>query len=129
MMPIKDPIKKRENHRRYMREVWYPKNKTIHLALVQRARTDRRNNVRRWLDSIKSNKGCIDCKIKDFRVLEFDHLGSKEFGISFAVGYGKTRELILREIEKCDVVCSNCHRIRTWMRKNAGATNGGSGVS
>ena len=29
---------------------------------------------------------------------------------------GKTLKRIQEEIEKCDVVCATCHRIRTWNR-------------
>jgi predicted HNH restriction endonuclease len=30
---------------------------------------------------------------------------------------GKTIEQVLRELEKCELVCSNCHRIRTHRRR------------
>ena len=79
---------------------------------------------RRWgqqnFDAIfayKEERGCVDCGMKDGRVLDFDHLGDKEFGIAT-----KARSMafvsILPEIEKCEIVCSNCHRIRTWERKH-----------
>ena len=66
-----------------------------------------------------SDKKCIDCGIKDSRVLEFDHLPEfeKKFDIARAVS-GSTRswKTILNEINKCEVVCANCHRIRTMNR-------------
>lgn len=53
---------------------------------------------------------CVDCGMADYRCLEFDHVrGVKEFEIS-RVAYSWDR--VLREIEKCDVRCANCHRIR-----------------
>lgn len=56
--------------------------------------------------------GCVDCKTMDFRVLEFDHLSDKEFMIGSKLGYiGPDR--LRAEIAKCDVVCANCHKIRT----------------
>ena len=30
-----------------------------------------------------------------------------------------SREKILAEVAKCDVVCSNCHRIRTWLTRES----------
>ncbi len=52
------------------------------------------------------------CGIKDPRVLDFHHVNGKDklFGIGGfrrAVGF----EQIKKEIEKCEVVCANCHRI------------------
>ncbi len=49
-------------------------------------------------------------------VLEFDHLRNKAFNIGegFAERVWKT---ILEEIEKCEVVCANCHRRRTALRR------------
>jgi hypothetical protein len=55
---------------------------------------------------------CVDCGATNPLVLEFDHIGGK----SFSIGGKLTThpwQAILAEIEKCDVVCANCHRIRT----------------
>lgn len=70
-----------------------------------------------WI--LLSNSSCKDCKTNDARVLEFDHLGDKSFNVSRAVS-GSTRswQKILEEINKCDIVCANCHRIRTQERGN-----------
>jgi hypothetical protein len=61
---------------------------------------------------------CMDCGETDPVVLEFDHLRDKRFNIGTAVTrYGW--EAILAEIEKCEVVCANCHRRRTARRRGA----------
>ena len=58
---------------------------------------------------------CMDCGERDPIVLEFDHLADKKFGV--AAGLRTHRwEDVLREIDKCDVVCANCHRRRTARR-------------
>lgn len=50
----------------------------------------------------------------DSVVMDFDHVrGKKLFNIAVAVGTQKGRLKILAEIEKCEVVCANCHRLRT----------------
>lgn len=58
---------------------------------------------------------CVDCGERDPVVLEFDHLGDKEFGI----GQGfrdRAWQSVLDEMAKCEVVCANCHRRRTATR-------------
>jgi hypothetical protein len=49
-------------------------------------------------------------------VLEFDHLRDKLFSIGNKLS-SRSWKSILAEIEKCDVVCANCHRRRTGRRK------------
>lgn len=68
---------------------------------------------------IKIERGCVDCGYnKHPEALDFDHKPeySKNFNISKAVH--KNWELVLEEMTKCDVVCANCHRIRTFHRRN-----------
>jgi len=76
----------------------------------------RREEIRRFIALLK-NKPCMDCgKSFPLYVMDFDHRDSeiKEFDIGKAINrmYGKER--ITKEIEKCDLVCANCHRIRTY---------------
>jgi hypothetical protein len=61
---------------------------------------------------------CVDCGEEDPVVLEFDHLGEKDFAIGTAVvRYGWAK--IEAEMKKCQVVCANCHRRRTARRRGA----------
>lgn len=65
--------------------------------------------------SYKKESKCSKCGNNDYRVLEFHHRDGKEkdFAISWAfnnIGIEKTR----KEIEKCVILCSNCHRIMHW---------------
>lgn len=62
---------------------------------------------------------CTDCGENDPVVLEFDHLKNKLFDISD--GLMKPWEVFLEEINKCEVVCANCHKKRT--AKRAGDWN------
>lgn len=55
---------------------------------------------------------CVDCGESDLIVLEFDHLRDKSFPIAQGIRDRPWRDVLL-EIEKCDVVCANCHRRRT----------------
>lgn len=62
------------------------------------------------------HRPCADCGGSFPSVcMDFDHRDpdQKGFTISQAVSRGRTEATILAEIQKCDVVCANCHRIRT----------------
>ena len=67
---------------------------------------------------VKRFFGCADCGVKDFRVLDFNHLPQfeKSFGIGLAARQSMSIERLKEEIRKCEVVCSNCHRIRSYKR-------------
>ena len=69
------------------------------------------------LNVLRANP-CADCGTRDHRVLEFDHVRGKKLGnISNMVkGYSIAR--IQAEIDKCEIVCANCHRIRTGARSS-----------
>ena len=67
---------------------------------------------------IKMEKGCVDCGYADSGYsLQFDHLPEHEklYEISRMSGHAKAN--ILKEIEKCEVVCGNCHALRTEKRR------------
>jgi hypothetical protein len=61
---------------------------------------------------------CLDCGETDPVVLEFDHVRDKCFEITAALP-DRSWQSILDEIEKCEVVCANCHRRRTAIRRGA----------
>lgn len=86
----------------------YERNKTYYLS---RNREYRKANMLAFIDYMQ-DKSCKDCGIADLRVLEFDHKRDKEFNISERLAYYPL-ESLLSEIEKCEIVCANCHKIRT----------------
>jgi hypothetical protein len=94
----------------------YEKHKAL---FIQRA--DRFHLGIRGLVRAAKAKPCADCgKSYPYYVMEFDHREGekKSFNIAAVMGphrVGKTR--LLEEIAKCDVVCANCHRERTYQRK------------
>ena len=73
---------------------------------------------REYLDAVK-NRPCTDCgNWFPSECMDFDHrLGIvKKFTIGSAA-YSKSLNLIVQEVAKCDLVCANCHRIRTKKRR------------
>jgi hypothetical protein len=75
-----------------------------------------RMRVREFIRELKS-KPCQDCGIRyPYYVMDFDHVrGEKLFNVSEAASK-KTITKVAEEIAKCDLVCANCHRLRTHMR-------------
>lgn len=83
-----------------------------------------RNKVRRSemvakLNELKSTLSCLDCGNNNPVVLDFDHVeDNKLANVSNMVRNLYAWQKVLDEIAKCEVVCSNCHRIRTHNRRN-----------
>ena len=83
-----------------------------------RRRTNRRKNMILFHE-YKESKGCFDCGgAFPHYVLEFDHKPEFEkSGVVYRVLVSEGVEKAWEEIAKCDVVCANCHKIRTYNRK------------
>lgn len=117
-MPIRDLKKRKEYHARYMKEVWYPKNKKKHIGYVKRLKL----KVREFVQEYKSKGKCADCGLMGKNtpyVLDFDHRNGKadkKFMIGEWIKSTLSIEKIRLEMNKCDLVCANCHRIRTHKR-------------
>lgn len=79
-----------------------------------RLANERAATVRDWLDTYKVEHGCADCGYRSHPVaLDFDHIGD---GKTMNVCNAKSIAAAEREIAKCEVVCANCHRVRTAKR-------------
>lgn len=110
---------KRKGINRYNSEVrkkWY-KNKANDPKWKEKINNqynNRRKKIQEFIRNYKLSKGCADCGYnKHHAALEFDHVdGEKEFNVCNAKSIKQAKE----EIKKCEVVCSNCHRIRTYER-------------
>ncbi|MCA9388776.1 hypothetical protein KC644_03380 [Candidatus Berkelbacteria bacterium] len=82
----------------------------------------RRAKLRKYIADIKSKTPCTDCKIQyPYYVMDFDHLSSKKGIISKVVASNNLKAL-KDEIAKCEIVCSNCHRKRTYSRLSPGSS-------
>lgn len=64
---------------------------------------------------------CMDCGGEFPPVaMDFDHVrGVKSAGLSWLATHTVSVERIMAELAKCDLVCANCHRIRTQSRRQA----------
>ena len=55
----------------------------------------------------------MDCGVSDVRVLEFDHVRGEKLGIISKMVSNVSAKVLEDEIAKCEIVCANCHKIRT----------------
>ncbi|AXH49258.1 HNH endonuclease [Streptomyces phage Blueeyedbeauty] len=107
-MPYKDVEKQRAAQRAY-----YEKNK----ERVKQVARDRRSHVRKYVQEYKQSRGCIDCGIMyPYWVLEFDHCRGEKIAHVTTMITTHSFDEVKNEIEKCDVVCANCHKDRTYQR-------------
>jgi len=98
---------------------WKRNNRVHQREYENEYRSNRVKDNRKKILSIFLENPCKDCGNKDIRVLEFDHLRDKKFTISHMTRGGHCWDSIKEEIDKCDVVCRNCHVIRSYERRNS----------
>ena len=84
-------------------------------------------NHRQWVDDYKRNGSCSICGINDHRVMDFHHQGDekKEFSVSVGLAEKFGLDRIKNEVEKCVLLCSNCHRIKHFEETLAKKNNRG----
>lgn len=96
---------------------YYAENTEKHKAVIY-ARQIRQTAVLRTYVWKLKQQPCTDCNTTYHPfVMDFDHVrGVKHRDISKLVQAASSWKMLKDEIAKCDLVCSNCHRTRTWFR-------------
>ena len=82
---------------------------------------ERKSEIRDKIRELKKQP-CVDCgNTYDPVCMDFDHLEEydKSHGVSAMVSRSKAWPAIEAEIAKCELVCANCHRLRTKKRTDA----------
>jgi len=87
----------------------------------RRAAIDR---ARRWMAGIKEGLPCADCRgLFPVYVMHWDHLpGFDKLDEISSMVASRTREVVLEELKKCELVCANCHVLRTVARATGATT-------
>lgn len=127
----------RQKVRDYQREYhkshpYYEANREDILArLAKKRKTDpayqlrTSEQVKKWvqsrkqyINSLKEGKPCTDCGLY-FPVwcLDFDHVRGNKVNSVSQMTYASLAD-ITEEVSKCELVCANCHRVRTDQRRN-----------
>lgn len=109
----------------FFREAW------LSPEAYKKARSDQQGHGRDWriirqkqrrklIDRIKTTSGCELCGYnKHPQALDFDHIdrANKTASISKISLFANIDSLML-EIDKCRVLCANCHRVHTHKNKH-----------
>jgi hypothetical protein len=101
----------RENHAAYR-----ARHQDHYRELNRQIRLRRRIENRQVINKHKSVP-CADCSRNyPSYVMDFDHINpeTKVANISALLNHSASWVALEAEIEKCEVVCVNCHRLRTW---------------
>lgn len=89
-----------------------------HPQRVRDSAKERQRRRRDIIQKIKLERGCVDCGYNTHpAALDFDHRRGEPKVKDVSKLLTNSMEKLLAEIAKCDVVCANCHRIRTSLRQ------------
>jgi NAD-dependent dihydropyrimidine dehydrogenase PreA subunit len=81
---------------------------------------ERKEAVRAQVNKLKSTTPCFDCaKMHPYYVMQFDHVRGEKLGEVSKFFANRQYQKMWDEIEKCELVCANCHATRTWQRLQA----------
>lgn len=114
-MPYKDKDQRKKHNKEYGHN-WYQ----AHKDKVMERRKKRQVEIRDWFRRYKSSLKCMDCSISHPAALQFHHRErhEKSFNIADVTNRASSIRQIVDEIEKCDVVCVNCHAKRHWLERH-----------
>jgi hypothetical protein len=118
-MPTEQWRSDNQDKMRQYRRDWYQRNKAFEIEKAKLGKAEQvKRNVQITID--ERAKPCTDCKVEyPYYVMEFDHISDDKTGGICKMARRPVSEAKLRaEIDKCEVVCSNCHAARTWSRAN-----------
>jgi len=107
---MRNKQKKLEYNRAYNHS---PRGREVINKNARRKRAEKRERLQKLKD-----KPCVDCGGKFPPVcMDFHHMGVKLFSIGQSLSHSSWQAL-LKETEKCILLCANCHRIRTHIQKS-----------
>lgn len=107
------PRKDREKQNEYQR-TFYAKNKEKAKGWIKLNQKKLKLRNREYVKEYLKTHPCVDCGLTDIRCLDFDHVrGVKLKALSKLSATSYSLNTIKAEIEKCEVRCANCHRIKT----------------
>lgn len=94
----------------------YHKNRPENALKINLRRNERLADVKQRVRVYKERNCCVDCgKYYAWYQMDFDHVrGEKVAEISKMLKDGVVEWKIWSEITKCDLLCANCHRERTF---------------
>ena len=111
----------RECHSSYMRGAWRDtESYAKHKKRVYQRKKEKLAEAQEYVFEYLSIHPCKICEETDPIVLEFDHIDptTKSFDICIGIQRGINLSVLISEIEKCRVLCANCHKRHTAKTQN-----------
>ena len=98
----------------------YRDNIDVYLARTKRNTAKYKKDGRNLIYEFKLSNPCTSCGESNPIVLEFDHIDpkTKRNDLSTMATHGYSIESLEKEIEKCIILCANCHREKTAKQQN-----------
>lgn len=114
-MPYKDIEKKRQYNREYLKHKYHtdPEEKKSRILKSRKKNKLQIVNNKIWYAEYKATLSCSSCGFNHPAALQFHHIdpSTKKSEVSSMVASAISRKTIIKEIEKCIVLCANCHMI------------------
>ena len=97
---------------------YYRKNIDSEKARIIKGKVHRRRASKKYVIHLKDKGVCTACGRRfHHAAMDFDHVeDNKKMSVSHMVNSGYTIKKVQLEIDKCELVCANCHRVRTYDR-------------
>ena len=107
---------------RYERNIKTGHIQAKYISLQTRKDCKTRNNRKKIaiLSRYKKFVGCAFCGYREHSIaLQFDHIDPKEKSFNISQSYkAKGMKALKKEIKKCQVLCANCHAVKTYENKD-----------
>jgi 5-methylcytosine-specific restriction endonuclease McrA len=112
------PKQRETGRRRYHEKVKPNKSETLREQLRKNTRSyrERKLDVKLKLQQELGGQ-CVKCGITDYRLLDFDHIDPMTKKMNISTKLHLPWEVLLVEIKKCQLLCPNCHRLKTLEQK------------
>jgi len=79
----------------------------------------RKQERREWLNQYKSERGCCKCGFNVPQALQFNHINPEDKSFQISSRLDANWDEVLKEIDKCEILCANCHAIHTYENKHS----------
>lgn len=93
-----------------MKDAHYQNNKSYY----KDKEAKRRAKMKQWWREFKATLACVECGEDHPAALDFHHRDPNEKDFILSKFAQKSIRSVKRELEKCDILCSNCHRKLHW---------------
>lgn len=76
----------------------------------------RQDHLLEWVREVKAEQGCSKCDEDHPATLDYHHPNpdEKDRGVAKMAMDGLSKDRIREEMEKCELLCANCHRKEHW---------------